>query len=87
MDPLTDYYVSRASDDRVAELRREADAFRLTRVLAEQHASLFPRARRLAAGLTGLAVPAADRTPAAGRTATAGRTRTAGRAVGQPCPC
>ena len=55
MDPLTDYAAYRSFNDRAAELRREADTFRLTRVLAEQHAALFPRARRLAAGLTGLA--------------------------------
>jgi hypothetical protein len=54
MEPLTDYYVYRASADRLAELRREADAFRLTKVLADQHRSRFPGARRFATGLTGL---------------------------------
>ncbi|MDQ4084261.1 MAG: hypothetical protein M3165_00435, partial [Actinomycetota bacterium] len=61
MSHLPDYYVSRVSEDRAAELRRAADAFRLTRVLAEQHERLFPGARRLGAGLTGLAVSAAGR--------------------------
>jgi hypothetical protein len=69
---VSDYDVYRSTADRVAELHREADAFRLTRTLAERHAALFPRARRrLAAGLTGLATPRrARRTP-----------------VSRPCPC
>lgn len=57
MDLTSDYYTYRAFEDRAAELRREADAFRLTRVLADQHAALFPRARRFAAGLTAVATP------------------------------
>jgi hypothetical protein len=56
MDAPTDDDLARSPQDRSAELRREADAFRLTRTLAEQHAALFPRVRRLGAGLTGLAV-------------------------------
>lgn len=61
MELLNDYYVYRASADRAAELRREADAYRLTRVLADQHAARFPKARKLGAGLIGLAAPAASR--------------------------
>lgn len=79
MEPLTDYYVYRASADRLAELRREADAFRLTKVLADQHRSLFPGARRFAAGLTGLAQrphPARPVTP-----------RATPRVTPQPCGC
>lgn len=71
MDAVSDYYVYRTFADRIAELHREADAHRLTRILAERHTAPFPRARRLAAGLTGLTVSRpARRTPAA-----------------RPCPC
>ncbi len=88
MNALPDYYVSRVSEDRAAELRREADAFRLTRVLAEQHARLFPNARRLGAGITGLVVPGAARPRSARRSTAASRLlpTSASRTPG-PCPC
>jgi hypothetical protein len=67
MNAPTDYEVLRSTQDRTAELREEADAFRLTRTLAEQHAALFPGVRRLGTGLTGLAVSSRSRPVAAPR--------------------
>jgi hypothetical protein len=72
MEPLTDYSAYRTSQDRLADLRREADEFRLTRALADVHATLFPRARRFGAGVLGLTGRAPARRPAA---------------AGRPCPC
>jgi hypothetical protein len=72
MEPLNDYYAYRTTEDRLADLRREADEFRLTRVLADQHAAMFPRARKFGAGVRGLASRTPARRPAA---------------APRPCPC
>lgn len=98
MDAPTDYYVLRSAQDRTAELRREADAFRLTRALAdlaEQHAPLFPPVRRFGAGLTGLAVSSSS--SASGRPVATPRGLVRRRvrptadpgpsAAAAPCPC
>jgi len=90
MDAPSDFYVLRSTEDRMVELRREADAYRLTRALAEQHAALFPRVRRLGAGLTGLAVSAASRPAVTPRGVVRRRVRpTTERGGSSPaaCPC
>ena len=90
MDAPADYYVLRSTQDRTAELRREADAFRLTRALAERHRALFPSVRRLGAGLTGLAVPASSRPVATPRGLVRRRVRPSadpGPSSAAPCPC
>lgn len=86
MDLLNDYSAYRLSRERVAALHREADAHRLTRTLAEQHAALFPRARRFAAGLVGLAAVR----PASGATnakAVGPRGGSTAATAPEPCPC
>jgi hypothetical protein len=91
MDAPTDYYVLRSSQDRTAELRAAADAFRLTRTLAEQHAARFPRVRRLGAGLTGLAVSSPSRPVATPRGVIRRRVRPTAdpgpSSAAAPCPC
>jgi hypothetical protein len=91
MDAPSDFYVLRSTEDRIAELRRDADAYRLTRPLAEQHAAVFPRLRRLGAGLTGLAVAAASRPVVTPRGVVRRHVRpTADRdpsSAAAPCPC
>ncbi len=74
MQPMTDHYVLEASAGRLADLRREADEFRLTKVLADQHARLFPHARKFGAGVLGLVAHPATRRPTVARGP-------------QPCPC
>jgi hypothetical protein len=91
MDAPSDFYVLRSTEDRVAELRREADEYRLTRTLAEQHAALFPRLRRLGAGLTGLAGAAASRPVVTPRGVVRRRVRPTAdpgpSSPATPCPC
>jgi hypothetical protein len=91
MDAPTDYYVFRSTQDRTAELRAEADAFRLTRTLAEQHATVVPRVRRLGAGLTGLAVASPSRPVATPRGLVRRRVRPTAdpgpSSAAAPCPC
>src|SRR5262245_1160797 len=94
MDAPADFYVLRSTRDRVAELHAEADAFRLTRTLAGlsgQHAALFPRVRRLGAGLTGLAASSPSRPVATPRGVVRRRVRPTAdpgpSSAAAPCPC
>jgi hypothetical protein len=89
MDLVSDYDAYLVGEDRAAQLRREADAYRLTRALAQMHADRFPTVRRLGAGLSGRLSGrvSARRSGLArsGRTAASRAVPTSGSV--EPCPC
>jgi hypothetical protein len=85
MDLVSDYDAYLVGEDRAAQLRREADAYRLTRALAQMHADRFPAARRLGAGLSGRLSGRLSGLARTGRTAASRAVPTSGSV--EPCPC